>query len=156
MLWPNQQQGQPPQAQYPPNQSQQNRPGGTVYGAHEAGPSSAPPANPGIPGASPGMPGASPGTPGLRNVGGPASSNHVYYPNQQQPAFQTPNPVESSGSLTGHILGQGRADTPTPRSRTAKVVIILVVVLVVMVLLGLLAATLFNDMISDLLGGALD
>jgi hypothetical protein len=57
--------------------------------------------------------------------------------------------------LTGHILSQGRADTPTPRSRTAKVVIILVVVLVVMVGLGLLAATLFNGLISDLLGGAL-
>ncbi|GAA0921803.1 hypothetical protein [Virgisporangium aurantiacum] len=142
MLWPNQQQAQQPRQgqQYPSSH------GGTVYGAHEAGPSSAPPANTGDPyGAA---------TPGLRNVGGPAS-NQGYYPNQQQPAFQAPNPVESSGSLTGHILGQGRADTPTPKSRTAKVVIILAVVLVVMVLLGLLAATLFNDMISDLLGGAL-
>jgi hypothetical protein len=64
--------------------------------------------------------------------------------------------VETSGSLTGHILGQGRPDTPTPKSRTTKVIIILAVVLVVMVALGLLAATLFNDMISDLLGGALD
>jgi hypothetical protein len=140
MVWPNQPQRQ--EQQYP----QQSRSGGTVYGAHEAGPSSAPPASTGDPYGA--------GTPGLRNVGGP-TSNQVYYPNQQQPAFQTPNPVESSGSLTGHILGQGRADTPTPRSRTAKVVIILVVVLVVMVLLGLLAATLFNDMISDLLDGAL-
>ena len=142
MLWPNQQQAQQPRQgqQYPAGH------GGTVYGAHEAGPSSAPPANTGDPYGA--------GAPGLRNVGGPAS-NQGYYPNQQQPAFQAPNPVESSGSLTGHILGQGRADTPTPKSRTAKVVIILVSVLVVMVLLGLLAATLFNDMISDLLGGAL-
>lgn len=127
-----------PQSQFAPS-----RPGGTVYG-NDPGPSSAPPLDSGNPYGA--------GTPGLRNVGGPANNQH-YYPNQQQPAYPAPNPVETSGSLTGHILSQGRADTPAPNNRTAKVVIILVVVLVVMVGLGLLAATLFGDMINDLLGG---
>jgi hypothetical protein len=133
-----------PAAAHPYGAPQHGRAGGTVYGS-DPGPSSAPPVDSGNPYGA--------GTPGLRNVGGPAN-NQQYYPNQQQPpAYPPPNPVETSGSLTGHILGQGRADTPPPGNRTAKVVIILAVVLVVMVGLGLLAATLFGDMISDLLGG---
>ena len=64
--------------------------------------------------------------------------------------------MESSGSLTGHILSRGRADTPTPKSRTARVIIIMVVVLAVVVGLGFLAATVFNDFLSNLLGGLTD
>jgi hypothetical protein len=87
---------------------------------------------------------------------GTGNPNQAYYPGQQAPAFPAPNPLESSGSLTGHILGHGRADTPPPKSRTAKVIIILAVVLVIMVGLGFLAATFFGDMINDLLGGAFE
>jgi hypothetical protein len=124
----------PPPAQAP------SRPGGTVYGRGAAAP---PPAE---------------STPGLRNVGGPVGTgstnpSQAYYPGHQQPNFPAPNPLESSGSLTGHILSRGRADTPTPKSRTARVVIIMVVVLAVVVGLGFLAATVFNDFLSNLLGG---
>jgi hypothetical protein len=96
--------------------------------------------------------------PGLRDVGGPVGSgrgdpNQVYYPGRQAPQFPQQNPLENSGSLTGHILSRGRADTPTPKSRTARVIIIMVVVLAVLVGLGFLAATVFNDFLSDLLGG---
>jgi hypothetical protein len=110
------------------------------------------------PAATPGIPGS---TPGLRNVGGPAASgsanpSQAYYPGQQPPSFPQPNPLETSGSLTGHILSGGRADTPTPKSRTARVIVIMVVVLAVVVGLGFLAATVFNDFLSDLLGGLTD
>jgi hypothetical protein len=60
-------------------------------------------------------------------------------------------PVETSGSLTGHILAQGAADRPTPKSRTAKVVLIMLVVLAILVALGLLGATVARDTISALL-----
>jgi hypothetical protein len=129
----------PPPAQAP------SRPGGTVYG--RGGATAAPP--------------PAESTPGLRNVGGPVGTgagnpSQAYYPGQQAPHFPAPNPLESSGSLTGHILSRGRADTPTPKSRTARVVIIMVVVLAVVVGLGFLAATVFNDFLSNLLGGLTD
>jgi hypothetical protein len=88
---------------------------------------------------------------------GAGNPNQAYYPNQQPPSFPPqPSPLESSGSLTGHILSRGHADTPTPKSRTARVIIIMVVVLAVVVGLGFLAATVFNDFLSDLLGGLTD
>jgi hypothetical protein len=128
----------PPPAQAP------SRPGGTVYGRGAA--ASPPPAQ---------------STPGLRDVGGPlgpgpGNPSQAYYPGQRSPTFPAPSPLESSGSLTGHILSRGRADTPTPKSRTARVVIIMVVVLAVVVGLGFLGATVFNDFLSNLLGGLTD
>jgi hypothetical protein len=131
--------------------SGQPYPGPSVSGQPYSGPpSSGPPAG--------GSPGGYPhSTPGLRDLGGPSASGagnpNAYYPGQQQPHFPAPNPMESSGSLTGHILSAGRADAPTPKSRTARVVIIMVVVLAVVVGLGFLAATVFNDFLSGLLGG---
>jgi hypothetical protein len=66
--------------------------------------------------------------------------------------FQPPDHLENSGSLTGHILAQGAADRPTPKSRTAKVILIMVLVFVVLVGVGLLAGTVARDAISNLLG----
>jgi hypothetical protein len=60
------------------------------------------------------------------------------------------NPLESSGSLTGHILAQGEADRPTPKSRTAKVIVIGAVLLGVLVVAGLLAATFASDTVKDI------
>jgi hypothetical protein len=65
------------------------------------------------------------------------------------------SPLESSGSLTGHILAQGRTDGPTPKRSTAKVLIVMALVLVLLVAIGLLGATVARDTINDLLGGIL-
>jgi hypothetical protein len=89
-------------------------------------------------------------------VGSASNPNMPYYPAQQAPNFPAPNPLDSSGSLTGHILSAGRADAPTPKSRTARVIIIMVVVLAVMVVLGFLAATVFNDFLTNLFSGITD
>jgi hypothetical protein len=61
--------------------------------------------------------------------------------------------LENSGSLTGHILSQGRYDTPPPKSRTTKVVVIMFVVLGLLVVGGLVAAIFFRDAITQLLNG---
>lgn len=61
--------------------------------------------------------------------------------------------LENSGSLTGHILSQGRHDGPTPKSRTAKVLIVLLVILGVLVVGGLVGAIFFQDAITKLLDG---
>jgi hypothetical protein len=61
--------------------------------------------------------------------------------------------IENSGSLTGHILSQGRHDGPTPKSRTAKVIVIMLVVLGIMVVGGLVAAIFFRDAITEMLNG---
>jgi len=56
--------------------------------------------------------------------------------------------LESSGSLTGHILSQGRQDLPPPKSRTAKVVVIMLVVLGLLVVGGLVGGIFFRDAIT--------
>ena len=60
------------------------------------------------------------------------------------------SPLETSGSLTGHILSQGYADRPTPKTRTAKVIVIGLVILGVLVLFGVLFATVANDIVTGL------
>jgi hypothetical protein len=71
-------------------------------------------------------------------------------------AMPAGNPVENSGSLTGHILSQGRADGPAPKSNTAKVLLIGAVLLAALVVIGLIAATVAGDAVSDMFGGVLD
>ena len=65
-------------------------------------------------------------------------------------ATSLPTPLENSGSLTGHILSQGTADLPPPKSRTAKVLVIILGILVVLVGGGLVVAYYFQDFITDL------
>jgi hypothetical protein len=48
--------------------------------------------------------------------------------------------MENSGSLTGHILAQGRPDTPDTRPGSSKKVIILMMVIGLLVVGGLVAA----------------
>jgi hypothetical protein len=71
-------------------------------------------------------------------------------------AFPPGNPVETSGSLTGHILAQGTVDGPTPRSNTTKVLVVGAVLLAVLVLIGLAAATVAGDAVTELFNGILD
>ncbi|GAA2492354.1 hypothetical protein Ahu01nite_026880 [Winogradskya humida] len=66
----------------------------------------------------------------------------------------TMNPVENSGSLTGHILAQGWRDTPdTQRKGNVKVVVAMVVVLLVLVGVSLAFLFTVGDAFSDMIGG---
>jgi hypothetical protein len=71
-------------------------------------------------------------------------------------AFPAGNPIENSGSLTGHILAQGTVDGPAQKSNTGRVLVIGAVMLAVLVLIGLLAATVAGDVLTELFSGILD
>jgi hypothetical protein len=64
------------------------------------------------------------------------------------------DPVENSGSLTGHILAQGWADTPTPKDSTAKMVVALLVGLGILVAVGLIVVFVAGNSLSKLFGAA--
>lgn len=66
------------------------------------------------------------------------------------------NAVETSGSLTGHILAQGWADTPTERSRNARVVIVLAAALGLLVAISVMIVLLAGDALDGLVGGVLN
>ena len=61
--------------------------------------------------------------------------------------------LENTGSLTGHILAQGRIDQPAPRSNLTKMLILGGVLLAIALVVGLLAATVAGDAIKGLFGG---
>jgi hypothetical protein len=64
------------------------------------------------------------------------------------------NPVENSGSLTGHILAQGWRDGPENQRRSnVKVVVAMLVVLLVLVGVSLLFLFTVGDAFSDMIGG---
>ncbi|MFB9357526.1 hypothetical protein [Actinoplanes nipponensis] len=66
----------------------------------------------------------------------------------------TINPVENSGSLTGHILAQGWRDGPdTQRRSNVKVVVAMLVVLLVLVGVSVLFLFTVGDAFSDMVGG---
>lgn len=64
--------------------------------------------------------------------------------------------LENSGSLTGQILSHGRVDEPTPKSRTAKVVVVLLIGLAILVAVGLLVAIGARDVFASLFDGLLE
>lgn len=66
------------------------------------------------------------------------------------------NAVETSGSLTGHILAQGWADTPAERSRNARVVIVLAAALGLLVAISVMIVLLAGDALDGLVGGVLN
>ena len=76
-------------------------------------------------------------------------------PGHSTVAFPAANPVENSGSLTGHILAQGWSDTPTPRSRTTRVVIVLAASLGLLVAISVLVVLLANNVMDGLVGNML-
>lgn len=66
------------------------------------------------------------------------------------------SPLESSGSLTGHILSQGRSDGPAPASNTAKVLLVMALVLGILVAVGVLVVLATGDTFSNLFDGFLN
>ncbi|MEU5911145.1 hypothetical protein [Micromonospora sp. NPDC047527] len=64
--------------------------------------------------------------------------------------------MENSGSLTGHILAQGWADTPAERSRNTRVVIVLIAALGLLVAISVLVVLLANDAMDSLVGSVLN
>ncbi|MEH1026426.1 hypothetical protein V6W11_01600 [Micromonospora profundi] len=63
--------------------------------------------------------------------------------------------VENSGSLTGHILAQGWADTPAEPSRNTRVVIVLIAALGLLVAISVLVVLLAGDAMDSLVGSVL-
>ncbi|MCM0679094.1 hypothetical protein NCC78_31145, partial [Micromonospora phytophila] len=95
-----------------------------------------------------------------RYDGGPDLGT-LYAAGRDGPGFATvslpANPVESSGSLTGHILAQGWTETPTEeRSSTARVVIVLAASLGLLVAISVLVVLLAGDAMDGLVGGVLN
>jgi hypothetical protein len=84
--------------------------------------------------------------------GGPGSPGS----GQLTMALPPGDPVENSGSLTGHILAQGWPDTPTSPASTTKVVVALLVGLGILVVVGLLVVFAVGDIFSNLFGGVLN
>lgn len=65
------------------------------------------------------------------------------------------NPVENTGSLTGHILAQGWADTPASSESTTKVVVILLIGIAILIAIGLLIVFAAGDTFGGIFGGLL-
>jgi hypothetical protein len=65
-------------------------------------------------------------------------------------------PLESSGSLTGHILAQGWTDTPAARKRgNLRVAVIMLVVLTAMIGVSLLVLFMAGDAMTKMFSGLL-
>lgn len=118
------------------------------------------PADPAPVGRPPTQGGRSDGTPAGRYDGGPDLGT-IYGGGTDGPgfatvSFPTNNPLENSGSLTGHILAQGWTETPTEeRSSTTKVVIVLAASLGLLVAISVLVVLLSTDTVGGLVGGVL-
>ncbi|RKN58822.1 hypothetical protein D7193_09960 [Micromonospora costi] len=123
--------------------------GGTLAAFWSGGPSSA---------SSPATGGTPAGGRAGRYDGGPDLAGTVYGGGEGA-GFTTvalPSAVETSGSLTGHILAQGWAETPAAeRSRTARVVIVLAAALGLLVLISVLLVLLAGDAVSGLINNVL-
>ncbi|TDB73493.1 hypothetical protein E1182_21000 [Micromonospora sp. KC721] len=65
--------------------------------------------------------------------------------------------MENSGSLTGHILAQGWADSPAAeRSRTTRVVVVLATSLALLVAMSVLVVLLAGDVVRGFVEGMID
>lgn len=82
------------------------------------------------------------------------------YGSGEGPGFATvampANAVENSGSLTGHILAQGWADTPADRPRTTRVLLVLAASLGLLVAISVLVVLLANNALDGLMGDVLN
>lgn len=70
-------------------------------------------------------------------------------------ALPTGDPVENSGSLTGHILAQGWPDTVPTKSHTTRVVAVLAIGLGIVVAVGLLLVLAAGDVFGAFFEGLL-
>lgn len=115
----------------------------------------APPSSP-----SAGSPGrGAAGARGGRHDGGTDLAGTVYG-NGEGAGFTTiaipANAVETSGSLTGHILAQGWSDTPAERSSNARVMIVLAAALGLLVAISVVVVLLAGDALDGLVGSVLN
>ena len=101
-------------------------------------------------------------TPAAQPAGAPsASSQYGQWARAQRPqgtvygasAPVGPATMDSSGSLTGHILSSGAPDVLPPKSRTARVIVILAVALGVVVVISFVLAIFFRDTLTQLING---
>ncbi|MEV7986560.1 hypothetical protein [Micromonospora sp. NPDC085948] len=96
---------------------------------------------------------------GGRHDGGSDLAGTVYG-SGDGPGFATiaipANAVENSGSLTGHILAQGWADTPAERSRNTRVMIVLAAALGLLVAISVMVVLLAGDALDGLVGNVLN
>ncbi|MEU4553933.1 hypothetical protein [Micromonospora violae] len=99
-----------------------------------------------------------PGPRGGRRDGGSDLAGTVYG-NGEGAGFTTiaipANAVETSGSLTGHILAQGWSDTPAERSSNARVMIVLAAALGLLVAISVVVVLLAGDALDGLVGSVL-
>jgi hypothetical protein len=78
-------------------------------------------------------------------------------PAQMTTAISRPDhALESSGSLTGHILAHGRSELGAPKHTVAKVATVLVVILVVLAGLGLAVVFGIGDTFNKLFEGLIN
>jgi len=77
-------------------------------------------------------------------------------PAQMTTALTSGNSLETSGSLTGHILSQGRGEAPAPRRNVAKVGLVLAVGLGILVGVGVLVVLFIGDSFTNVFGGLLE
>ncbi|SCG62753.1 hypothetical protein [Micromonospora coxensis] len=108
----------------------------------------------------PAAPPAGIGRPGTPYRGGPDLASTAYGgtdgPGFATVSFPANNPLENSGSLTGHILAQGWSETPaTEKSRTARVVVVLAASLGLLVAISVLVVLLAGDAMDGLVGNVL-
>ncbi|QGN50580.1 hypothetical protein GKC29_02725 [Micromonospora sp. WMMC415] len=122
------------------------------------------PAPPAVPG-----PRDAAGSPPTAPAGGPWAGRpdrhegdlgSIYGAGSDGPGFATvafpANPLETSGSLTGHILAQGWTETPAEeRSSNARVVLVLAVSVGLLVAISVLVVLLANDAMDGLVGDIL-
>ena len=101
-------------------------------------------------------PSAGPAVPQQRGLGGTVYGTGGYPPVDMTMPVST-NPVDNSGSLTGHILAQGWRDEIVDRRRgNLKVAIAMLVVLGLLVTASLVflltAGSAFSDMVKGMFG----
>jgi hypothetical protein len=89
-------------------------------------------------GSRPSDPGTEPEPPGQYSPDQPPHANEIAWGQNLPSNGSGPLSLEGSGSLTGHILAQGRPDEPESRPRGPRtVIIVLVTILVLAVAAGL-------------------
>ncbi|WP_143162573.1 hypothetical protein [Couchioplanes caeruleus] len=97
--------------------------------------------------------GSGQGVPHQRGEGTVYGGLADYAPSDMTMPIMT-NPVENSGSLTGHILAQGWRDAPeTQRNSNVKVIVAMLLVLAFLVGVSLLFLFTVGDAFSDMIGG---
>lgn len=96
-----------------------------------------------------------PGPPAPNAPGAPPSQGYFQHPGQLAADGRGPGrkDPESSGSLSGHLLGR-EGDSSGPRSGTAKAIVIMAIILGLLIIVSLGVAFFAQDWISSTVEGA--